>query len=540
MRKQIALGFAMTGSILALSACGQKKQATSTTTWNRMEANSIITMDTSLMTDAVSGQALVDTMDGLYRYSGQKLEPAIAKSIAKPTNKGLTYTISLKHTKWSNGDPLTAQDFVYAWKRTIDPATKSQYAYLYSGIKNADDIMAGKKSADTLGIKALSDYKLEITLDRAMPYFKTMMVAPPFFPQNSKVVKKYGKKYGTNAKDLLTNGPYTLKGWDGNSDQWTEVKNKNYWNAKNVHIKTLHVQVVKEPSTAMNLYNDNKLDQATLSGATALQAKKMSAYTPQKRSATAYMVLNQKRSKVLRNLKVRQALAMAFNRQQFIKKVLNDGSTPATGVVPAGLSADPSTGEDFAKESAAGTTAYTSYNKAKAQKLWNEGLKELGVTKVTLEMLTNDTEAARHNAEYFKGVYEANLPGLTVKITTMPQQSAIQASKDGDFDLGLTAWGADFPDPINFLNLFTTGASGNDGGYSNKAYDKLITESGTTYAQNDTKRWDTLIQAQKLLTKDVGVVPIYQQIQVTLQRHSIHNLKYSPTSTYDFVNAYLK
>ncbi|WP_390408066.1 peptide ABC transporter substrate-binding protein [Lacticaseibacillus jixiensis] len=540
MKKNAVVGIMVAISAIVLTACGQKKQAASTTSWNRMEANSIITLDPSLMTDATSAQALVDSMDGLYRYAGKDLVPAVAKKIAEPTDNGLVYTFELKHTKWSNGDPVTAQDFVYAWRRTIDPATKSQYAYLYSGIKNADAIMAGKKAAKTLGIQALGNYKLQVTLERAMPYFKTMMVAAPFFPQDSKAVNKYGKHYGTKAQDVLTNGAYTVKQWDGNSDSWYEVKNPRYWNAKNVHIKRINVQVVKEPSTALNLYNDNKLDQATVTGASALQAKKMSAYTPLKRTATYYVALNIKRSKVLRNLKVRQAMGIAFDRKQFIKKVLNDGSVPATGIVPEGLAKDPKTGADFEKESSAGMTQYTAYDPAKAKQLWKEGLKEVGVKSVKLEMLTNDIEAAKHNAEYFKGIFEQNLPGLTIDIKTMPQQSAIQAAKDGDFDLNMTAWGADFPDPINFLNLFTTGASGNDGGYSNKTYDALIKATGTTYATNETKRWDTMVQAQKLLTKDVGVIPIYQQVQSTVQRKTMHNLKYGPTSTYDFVNAYLK
>src|SRR5699024_696960 len=116
--------------------------------------------------------------DGLYRYQGSKLQPAVAKEIVDPTNDGLTYTFKLKDTKWSNGDDVTAADFVYAWKRAVDPATKSQYAYLYSGVKNADDIMAGKKKADTLGVEAKDDHTLVVTMDRPVPYFGTMLVNP--------------------------------------------------------------------------------------------------------------------------------------------------------------------------------------------------------------------------------------------------------------------------------------------------------------------------------------------------------------------------
>jgi oligopeptide transport system substrate-binding protein len=133
--------------------------------------------------------------------------------------------------------------------------------------------MAGKKDAKTLGVKAIGDYKLQVTLEKALPYFNTMMVNPVFFPQSKTMVDKAGKKYGTQAKYILTNGPYTLKSWNGTGNTWTETKNPKYWNAKNVKLKNITTQVVKDPSTANNLYKSGKLDDASLSGSLAAQAK---------------------------------------------------------------------------------------------------------------------------------------------------------------------------------------------------------------------------------------------------------------------------
>ena len=181
--KRMIAGAMVVASAVLLVACGSKSSS-STETFNRMEKDVISTMDNAHITDVISGQAAVDTGDGLYRYKGKKLQPAVATKVVKPTNKGLTYTFNLRKTKWSNGDPVTAKDFVFAWRRATDPKTKSEYAYLFSGIKNADDITAGKKAPSTLGVKAEGNYKLVVTMERPIPYFSTMMVNPVFFPLN--------------------------------------------------------------------------------------------------------------------------------------------------------------------------------------------------------------------------------------------------------------------------------------------------------------------------------------------------------------------
>ena len=280
--KRLVAGAMVFASAALLAACGSKSSSSSSETFNRMEKDVISTMDNAHITDVISGQAAVDTGDGLYRYKGKKLEPAVATKVVKPTNNGLTYTFNLRKTKWSNGDPVTAKDFVFAWKRAADPKTKSEYAYLFSGIKNADDITAGKKAASTLGVKAEGDYKLVVTMDRPVPYFSTMMVNPVFFPLNQKTVDKYGKKFGTQSKYLVFNGPFKLTNWNGTGNSWDEVKNTSYWNAKQVKLDKIHVQVVKDSNTAANLFATKKLDDAVLTGEIAKQHAKDKDYVPRR------------------------------------------------------------------------------------------------------------------------------------------------------------------------------------------------------------------------------------------------------------------
>ncbi len=546
MKKGMTAGAVLLASAALLAACGGKSssssdKATKSNTWTRMVGDVISTMDPSTNTDVIGGQQLVDTMEGLYRYNGTKLEPALAKSVAKPTNNGKTYTFDLRKSTWSNGKAVTAKDFVFGWQRTVDPKTKSQYAYLFSGIKNADAIMAGKKDAKTLGVKAIGDYKLQVTLEKALPYFNTMMVNPAFFPQSKTMVDKAGKKYGTQAKYILTNGPYTLKSWNGTGNTWTETKNPKYWNAKNVKLKNITTQVVKDPSTANNLYKSGKLDDAGLTGSLAAQAKTNKDYKGLKESATFYLELNEKKVPAFKNVKIRQAISMAIDRKAFIKSVIKDSSIPGKTVTPQGLFSDPDDSSvDFAKDAAKGETSkYTDYNLAEAKKLWDEGKKEAGITSLTVAMNGDDTDASKSMSEYLQNALQ-KLDGLKVSINSLPFKTRLARSASKDFDMVITGWSADFPDAISFLDLFTTGGSYNDGSWSNAQYDKLIEASKTTDATNPSKRYDDLKQAEQILMKDQGVVPIYQRVSAHLVNPALKGATYSPAGMYNYVGATLK
>lgn len=543
---RITTGFKAAGAAVAtlmlLAGCQNKASGTSASksTWSRMESDIISTMDPSKSTDAISGTAINDTTDGLYRYSGTELKPAIATKIVKPTKNGTVYTFKLRDAKWSNGDPVTADDFVFAWRRTVDPATKSQYAYLYSGVVNADAVMKGTKKPATLGVKALDKHTLQVTLEHPIPYFQKMMVNGPFFPQNEQYVKKMGSKYGTQAKYTLANGPYKLTGWNGSNNSWQEVKNPTYWNAKNVHIDQVNVTAVKDATTAMNLFQSGKLDDAALTGDQAAQAKTQKDYRGIKQTSVFYLELNEKKVPAFKNTKLRQAMSMAINREEYIKKVLQDGSIDAPTVTPSGLAENPTTKEDFSKEAAQGYTKYTSYNPKEAKALWTAGMQEVGKQNLTLELLTDDTDNAKRSAEYFQNTLEKNLPGLKVTISTVPFKTRLTRSQDGQFDMVLSGWSADFTDPITFLDLFTTDGSYNDGKWSNATFDKLINESQTTYATNETKRWQVMVQAQQLLTQEQGVIPIYQRVQAHLVNPKIQGLKTTPGGTFDLIGAKIK
>lgn len=210
---------------------------------------------------------------------------------------------------------MTAKDFVYSWRRTVNPKTASQYSYLFSGIKNADAIVAGKKPVSSLGIKVVGKYKLVITLERRMAYFDKLMGFAVFFPQSEKAVTKYGSKYGKASKYMLYNGPFKHVGWTGSNLSWKMVKNPYYWDKKSVKLDTIKWTVQKTPSTAYNLYQSNKLDATALDSSQTKQLKNQKGYTELNQGATFYLQFNIAKNKYLANANVRKALSLAVNRK---------------------------------------------------------------------------------------------------------------------------------------------------------------------------------------------------------------------------------
>lgn len=540
LKKFAAVGTVLAVSALTLAACGSNKSSSSGSdaqvlNWN--ESAELPTMDLSQATDTVSFTALNNTMEGLYRIGkNSKIEPGIAKK-TEVSDDGLTYTFTLrKDAKWSNGDPVTAKDFVYSWQRTVDPKTGSQYAYLFDGVANVNDIMNGKKPVTDLGIKAEGDYKLVVTLDKEVPYFKLLLGFPTFFPQNEKAVEKYGSKYGTASKYMVYNGPFKLTGWTGTNLSWTLAKNNAYWDKKAVKLSKINYKVNKTASTSYNLYQSGKLDATSLSAEQAKQLKGSKEYVSRPQASTFYFEYNQTK-KAFKNKKIRQAISMVINRKQFVDKVLGDGSIPAKGLVPEGLSSYD--GTDFA------TAAYektgVEYNVEEAKKLWKEGMAEEGLTSLDITLLSDDTDAAKKSTEFVQSAIESNLEGANVTAANVPFKTRLDRSQKGDFDVVISAWGADFADPISFLDMFTTNNSYNRGKWSNAEYDALVNASKTTDAIDPAKRWDDLVKAEKILMEDQGVSPIYQSTQAWVIKSKVKGVIYNSSgANYNFKEAYVK
>ncbi|MGL5687925.1 MAG: peptide ABC transporter substrate-binding protein, partial [Weissella cibaria] len=498
------------------------------------------TADPSKATASVDFDALQATGDGLYRNGkDNKPELALAESVQK-SDDGLTYTFKLRSgLKWANGDPITAQDFVYGWQRTNDPKTASQYAYLFSGIKNADAIQSGKdKNLDDLGVKALDDQTLEVTLEKPMPQLESVLTMAPFYPQSKAFVDKVGSKYGTAAKYTLASGPFELKGWTGSNNKYSLVKNKNYWDADAVKTPKVEIQTIKDQNTGYNLYKGNKLDLAYLSSDQVRASQKRKDYKVIPMASTFYLEFNEKKVPALKNVKIRQALSYAIDRKTLSNKVLKGNATPATTLTAKNLAKDPNTGKDFAESAA--VKGAISYNKSKAKKLFAEGLKEVGKKKLSLQLLTDDTDKAKNTAQFLQSQLE-NLSGLNVDIKQVPFKQRLAFSQDKKFELVISAWGADYGDPSTFLDLYTSDSSFNNGSWSNADYDAAEKAAKTTDVNDENKRYDDYKTAEQTIEKEVGVAPLYYQSYATLYRQSVKGVVSNPTGApFDWKWAYKK
>ncbi|MBD5835071.1 peptide ABC transporter substrate-binding protein [Lactobacillus delbrueckii] len=540
LSKTLSVGVTVLASAALLAACGSnssKESSSSKKTLNWTVASEIPTMDMSKATDSTSFNQLSNTMEGLYRLGkNSKLEKALATS-EKVSKDGKTYTYTLRKSKWSDGSELTAKDFVYSWRRTVDPKTASQYSYLFSGIKNADAIVAGKKKPETLGIKAVGKYKLVITLERRIPYFDKLMGFAVFFPQSEKAVAKYGSKYGTASKYMLYNGPFKQVGWTGSNLSWKMVKNPYYWDKKNVKLDTITWSVQKTPSTAYNLYQSNKLDYTGLDASQTKQLKNQKGYVTLNQGATFYLQFNVAKNKYLANTNIRKALSLAVDRKG-LNSSLGGNSVPANTLTPTQLT--DVNGEDYTKRISKSAKSFypASTNKKEAVKYMNKGLKELGVSKFSFKILSDDTDAGKKTTEFLQSTFESTFGNkVSVSVQNLPFKTRLSRSTAGNFDIVVSGWSADFADPISFLDLFTSTNPENNGKWKNTSYDKLIADSKTTASTS--KRWDDLTKAEDILLNNVGVAPLYYNTNAALIRPSVKNVIQN-RGTWNFKDAYIK
>ncbi len=531
--KKITLVFLSLFTICLLGACGNKQKTASKQVLTWTETSTLATQDQSLATDSLSFQTLLNTQEGLYRLDKQqKPKLALAKSV-KISNDGKTYDFILRpNAKWSNGDPVTAKDFVYAYKRTVTPSTKASMAFYFYQIENAEAINKGQKDVSELGVKALTKDHLQIKLTRPVSYFKRLLAFPLFFPQNEKIVKKYGDLYGTQAKYTVANGPYILKNWTGTNKKWTLVKNKTYWDAKNVKLDQVNELVTESTTTSYNLYNSNKVDATGLLGQQVAANKNSPAYHERLASAIQRLELNEEKVPAFKNKNIRQAFSYAIDRKSLVNDVLADGSVAAKGFVPSGMGSNPQTGQAFQDE--AYVKSAVSYDLKKANALLEKGYQETGITTLNVELSVSDTDSAKKIAEFLQSSLE-RLPNVKVTITSIPYTQLITRQAAKDYELTVKNWQAIIADPINFLDVFESDSSYNNSGWKNAEYDRLLDEAENKYGAQPEKRWQLLVKAEKLLMEDQGTIPLLQVAKPQLLRPSVKGVYFNPTGIpYDF------
>lgn len=551
LKKLVYLGFIST-VVLTLAACStdsgtEETAATGEETLAKEQVVSfgipqeVASLDLATATDKVSFGVLNQIYEGFYRMNAKNEPiPAGAKALAEKSEDGLTYTLELRDgAKWSDGEPVTAHDYVYAWQRVVTPATASEYAYLFESVKNGAAIIKGEAEPKTLGIEAVSDSEVKITLETPTPYFDSLLAFPTFFPLQEKTVKKYGKDFANSSETATYNGPFVLADFDGvGSDlEWSYKKNDQYWDAEAVKLSEVKAVVVKEASTALNLFEDNMLDDVILTGELAQQYRDNDSYIGERDGRTVYIDTNKgDKDSQFNNLNLRKALALVVDGEAIVNSVLGDGSTASTGIVPSELAVNPETKKDFVEDSG----AHKTFDLEAGKDFFEKAKKELGVETIKFDILTDDNDSTKKIAEYLQGVYKETL-GIETTVTAVTKPIRLDRMSKGDFEMGLTAWGADYNDPSSFLDLFVTGNSYNRGLYTNPKYDALIEKASTTDATDPKARWATYLEAEKLLlSEDYGVMPIYQVVEGHLRNPKVKGyVSHTAGASYDYKDMYV-
>lgn len=540
--KRIGLGAITLFSAASLAACGGSSSSSSSSSdeINWYTPTEISTLDISKVTDAYSSIAIGNSGSNLLRRDEDgDLQPDLAEKV-EVSDDGLTYTATLRdNLKWSDGSDLTAEDFVYTWQRIVDPSTASEYAYLVSDahVLNADEVIAGTKGVDELGVKADGN-KVIFTLSSPSPQFMSLLSFSNFMPQSKEFVEKTGDDYATTSEKALYSGPYTVEDWNGTSGTFTLVKNKYYWDADNVKTKKVNVQTVKKADTAVQMYKDGELDTASISGTDAIYNanKNRDDVVDVPEATTAYMVYNESGStEALTNTKIRQALNLATDREGIVKAAIDTGSTVANALAPTGLETLPD-GTDLSKYVAADY----SYDEKEAAKLFKEGLAELGTDSVTLTITADsDSPVAKATVDYIKQTWEDALPGLTVEEKLVTFKQRLQDSKNQNFDIVMTLWTGDYPEGSTFYGLFTSTSSYNYGKISDATYDAAYQKALTTDALDPAAAAEDYKTAEAELYNNAHYNPLYFRSTKSLQNPSIKGLVRNSTGLQvDFTYAY--
>ena len=525
---------------LTLAGCGGSGGDSSTYTFS--SELDIKNLDSSDADDGCSFTAMHAVIDGLMKTDKKgNIVNGVASS-SEVSDDGLTHTYKIrKDAKWANGDPVTANDFVYAWHRIFQK--KGQYYYMFCDgiasivgaqemsdkIDNEEDITDA--DLDAMGVKAVDDKTLEVTTTTRVSFFDELMSFPCFYPINEKFCEKQGDKYGKSAKTILGNGAFTMTNWEPGSVAEFE-KNDKFYAAKDVKIDKLVMKLVQEPKVAAQSFEAGETDFAIINSDLVDKYKKDESFKNISEGFLFYIQPNLENSD-LANLNVRKALSLAINRKDLCENVLKDGSQAAKGFVPSGLSISPE-GKDFRDEAA----TYTSYDKKAAQAALDEGLKELGKSEITLRLTYGTDESPMDVfATYLQNAF-SSLKGLKIEMVATTKQDRIyNKQKNGDFDLSVTRWGPDYGDPTTYLTLALTNNNNNYGHWSNTEFDSIMEKVNNETDVN--ARWQLMIDAEKIMMDDLCYIPVFEKGTATLQNKDVKGLVIRPVGvpyTFQYVS----
>ena len=467
-------------------------------------------LDPQTTTDTVSFQVLNATLEGMVRLNAQG-EAVVGSGLAEDvqiSEDGTVYTFILRDAMWSDGTPITAYDFEYAWLRAIDPATASQYSYQMYHIKNAQAANTGEIGLEEVGIKALDDKTLEVQLERVTPFFLSLTSFITYLPAQKAAVEQLGDTYASSPETMVYSGPFVVSEWIP-EQKLNLAKNENYWDKEAVILSEIQGDMIVDLNTPINLYETGGLDTIRVPTEYLDKYRTSPEFNNMAEAVTWYLQYNCA-DEFFSNLKIRKAFSIAINRQAFVDNVLANGSQVAWALTPPGFPGID--GGDFNEQCGgevydAGSMGQEAIDEA--NQLLDEGLAEVGKTREDLaghiSYLTGESDVAKKLGQALQQMWK---DAFDIEIPIEAVSFAIRLDKynAGEFTISLAGWGADYADAMTFMDMFVTGGGNNDTFWGNPEYDANI-EAAINGQGNE--RIQNMINAQQVLWDEWPISPIY-------------------------------
>lgn len=538
-RLQLALSVGLTLGIAAsaLSAdvpAGTKLAAKQELVYN-VSANPA-TLDPTKMEGSVEGEYARQLFEGLVTSDAKgRILPGVATEW-KHSADFKTWTFKLRdNAKWSNGDPVTAEDFVYAWQRLADPKTAAPYGtYLkYLTLKNAADVVAGKKAPTELGVEALDPYTLQLTLESSIPYVDKLVEHYVLFPIHRATVEKFGDQW-TKAENIVSNGAFKLDRLIVNEKSELSP-NPHYWNHASTVLSKVTLLSIESATTDVNRYRAGEID---ISGKEIppeifQQLKKDSPDELKVNPILCTYVyeINTKKAP-FNDIRVRQALSLAMNRHIITDKVINQGQVPAYHFTPPYING----GEKLTNPE------WVSWGQKKRNKEAAKLLAEAGFTKanpLNFTLLYNTSENHKKLAIAASSIWKQNLGGaVNVKMENQEWKTYLDSRHQGNYDVARAGWCADYNEATTFVNYFLSDSTNNTAQYKSADYDAAV--KNALLSENDSQRADNYAKAEKLFSHDVPAVPVYHYVQPRLIKPYVKGFAFtSPSTNYYLKDVYL-
>lgn len=480
------------------------------------------TIDPGLSSDTTSGVIIDNVFENLTEMNNEgEVVPGAAESW-EVSEDGLVYTFKLRaEAKWSNGDPVTAADFEYAWERMLDPEKVAQRANLFFDIKGAEAYSLGEGSLEDVGIKAVDDLTFEVTLAHPVAYFPELINHYVFAPVNQKVVEGNPDWAMEAGEDYVTNGPFVLSSWNHNSD-YTLSKNDQYWDKDQVKLDQVNVQIVESESTASTMYQSGDLDYlGSPFGTISLENLPVFQESGELQKipySAIYWYKCNISDPVMSNVNIRKALALAIDRQGLIENVMHGAHIPATGLVPPTI-------PSFEEERGYFKDADLEQAKAYLAK----GLEELGMkdpAELTINLSINTSEAHATIAQYVQENWARNL-GINTQIDNSEWQVYLDKVQSLDYQVARMGWAADYNDASSFLGMYRTSQTGNnDTGWENPDFKAKLDEANSE-ADGD-KRNQLLHEAEAIIMEEMPVIPIYYNENNYVLKDTVKGMRPDP------------